>query len=369
MNPLSGQFTLGVEEEYQIVDAESRDLRSYVSRLVEDGKSVLRERARPELHQSMIEVGTSVCPDIHAVRAELSEMRTELDRMARQGGMRIAAAGTHPFSDWKTQEITADARYHGIVEDLQDVARANLIFGLHVHVGIKDKETAMALANQVRYFLPHLLALSSSSPFWLGRETGQASTRALIFKRFPRTGIPDTFESYGQFKEFVDLLVQTNCIDNGKRIWWDVRVHHHFDTVEIRICDMPTSLEHTVALTAVIQALMAQLYLLHRRNQSWRYYHPCLIEENKWRAGRYGVRGKLIDFGQRRERPFSELLDELVEFVSEASSLLGTEKEVASVRKILDEGTSGERQREVFRRTGGDMKAVVDWIVEETARF
>lgn len=366
MNPLHGQFTLGVEEEYQIVDAETRDLRSYVSRLVEDGRAVLRERVRPELHQSMVEVGTGVCTSIHEVRAELTEMRGELNRMARQGGMRIAAAGTHPFSDWKTQQITDLQRYHGIVEDLQDVARANLIFGLHIHVGIRNKETAIALANQVRYFLPHLLALSSSSPFWLGRETGQASTRALIFKRFPRTGIPDTFESYGQYREFVDLLVQTQCIDDGKRIWWDVRVHHQFDTVEIRICDMPTNLEHTIRLVALVQALMAQLYLLHQRNQSWRYYHPCLIEENKWRAGRYGVRGKLVDFGQRRERPFSELLDELVTFVGEAASLLGTEREVGSVTSILQEGTSAERQRQVYRQAGNDLRAVVDWIVDET---
>lgn len=368
MNPLHGQFTLGVEEEYQIIDSETRGLRSYVSRLVEDGRAVLRERVRPELHQSMVEVGTGVCKSVHEVRAELAEMRGELAKMAKAGGMRIAAAGTHPFSDWKTQEITDHQRYHGIVEDLKDVARANLIFGLHIHVGISDKETAMAIANQVRYFLPHLLALSASSPFWLGRETGQASTRTLIFKRFPRTGIPDTFNSYGQYKEYLDLLMQTNCIDSGKRIWWDVRVHHVFDTVEIRICDMPTRLDHTISIVALVQALMAQLFLLHQRNQSWRYYHPCLIEENKWRAGRYGVRGNLIDFGQRRERPFVELLDELIRFVGESAFLLGTEREVASVKRILEEGTSAENQCRVYEESGQNLHAVVDWLIEETHR-
>jgi glutamate---cysteine ligase / carboxylate-amine ligase len=368
MNPFDGQFTLGVEEEFQIVEATTGELRSYVSRILDDGKAVLRERARPEMHQSMVEIGTGICSDVGAVRAELTEMRLELDRLARQGGMRIVAAGTHPFSDWKTQEITPNPRYHVIVEDLQDVARGNLIFGLHVHVGIRDKDTAMALANQMRYFLPHLLALSTSSPFWIGRATGQQSTRTLIFKRFPRTGIPDTFESYSQYREFVDMLVRTNCIDNAKKIWWDVRVHYLYDTVEIRICDMPTRLDHTLAITALVQALMAQLYLLHRRNISWRTYVPGLIEENKWRASRYGVRGKLIDFGEQRERPYEELLEEMIGFVREASDLLGSTDEVARVRQILVDGTSAEQQLRVYEQAGKDVRPVVQWLIEETLR-
>lgn len=368
MSELDGQFTLGVEEEFQIVDSTTHELRSYISRLVDDGKAVLRERVRAEMHQSVVEIGTGVCRDVHEVRAELTEMRLELDRLARQGNMRIIAAGTHPFSDWKHQDITDNPRYHLIVEDMQDVARANLIFGLHVHVGIKDKEVAIALANQLRYFLPHLLALSVSSPLWLGRATGQLSTRTLIFKRFPRTGIPATFQSYSQFKEYVDLLMRTNCIDNGKKIWWDVRVHYLYDTVEIRICDMPTRLEHSVALAALIQALTAQLYLLLRRNISWREYLPALIEENKWRAGRYGVTGKLIDFGQQRERPFPELLEELIAFVGEAASMLSSTDEVAKVRRIVEEGTSAQGQLRVFKESGNDPKAVVGWLIEETMR-
>jgi len=365
---LDGQFTLGVEEEFQIVDSQTCELRSYISKLLDDGKAVLRERVRAELHQSVVEVGTGICKNVDEVRSELTEMRLELNRLARKGNMNIVAAGTHPFSDWKSQEITPNPRYEVIVQDLQDIARGNLIFGLHVHVGIKEKQTAIALANQLRYFLPHLLALSTSSPFWLGRATGQQSHRTMIFKRFPRTGIPPTFESYAQFMEYVDLLIRTNCIDNGKKIWWDVRVHHVFDTVEIRICDMPTSLTQELSIVALIQALVAQLYLMLRRNQSWRHYMSPLIEENKWRASRYGIRGKLIDFGQQQERPFSELLEEMIAFVSEASDMLGTSEEVAGVRRILKEGTSAERQLEVFKNSNNDPRTVVRWLVEETMR-
>ncbi|HVE82824.1 MAG TPA: YbdK family carboxylate-amine ligase, partial [Myxococcales bacterium] len=234
---IDGQFTLGVEEEYQIVDPETRELRSYVSEIIEGGKTLLRERVRPEMHQSMVEVGTTICQDVAAVKSQLTEMRGELDRLARKGGLRIVAASTHPFSDWKSQPITENPRYHNIVNDLQDVARANLIFGLHVHVGIKEKEVALALANQVRYFLPHLLALTTSSPFWQGRRSGLMSNRCALFKRFPRTGIPDEFDSPEELERFTKLLIKTGCIDNGKKIWWDVRTHYMYDTVEIRICD------------------------------------------------------------------------------------------------------------------------------------
>lgn len=362
---LDGQFTLGVEEEYQIVDPETRELRSYISRLLEDGKSVLRERVRMEMHQSVVEVGTDVCKSVAEVRRELVEMRTELDRIARRGGLRIVAASTHPFSDWKTQEISPNQRYYTIVEDLQDVARANLIFGLHVHVGVKDKEMAIALQNEVRYFLPHLLSLTTSSPFWLGRRSGLMSTRSQIFKRFPRTGIPDAFESYAQFQSFVNLLIKTGCIDDGKKIWWDVRAHHIFDTVEVRICDMPTRMDHTITIVALIQALMAKLYLMHRRNTSWRTYSRSLIEENKWRAVRFGSDAKLIDFGRQEERPFVDLIEELVDFVDEAAGIFGTKDEVRKAIDIAKNGTSAHRQIEAFEKTK-DMKDVVDWLIQET---
>ena len=362
---IDDQFTLGVEEEYQIVDPETRELKSYISRLLEDGKSVLRERIRMEMHQSVVEVGTTICKNLGEVRSELVEMRGELNRLAQKGGLRIVAASTHPFSDWKAQEITNDARYHNIVHDLQDVARANLIFGLHVHVGIKDKAVALALTNQIRYFLPHLLALTTSSPFWMGRRTGLMSTRTQIFKRFPRTGIPDEFDSPEQLNTFVDLLVKTNCIDNGKRIWWDVRSHYLYDTVEVRICDMPTNMDHTIAIVALVQALMAKLYLMYRRNTAWRTYSRGLIEENKWRALRFSTDAQMIDFGKRAERPFADLAAELVEFVDEAAQIFGTQKEVAKILDIVKNGTSAHKQVQVFEQTN-DLKSVVDWMMHET---
>lgn len=365
---LDGQFTLGIEEEFQIVHPETRELRSYVSQLLEGGKhSVLRERVRPEMHQSVVETGTGICRDIRQARQEICELRGELGGLAKKHGLRIVAAGTHPFSDWKQQEITDGERYKVIVEDLQDVARANLIFGLHVHVGIKDKEVAMALANQVRYFLPHILALSTSSPFWLGRITGLKSIRSEIFKRFPRTGIPGHFDSYAQFQSYVELLVKTGCIDNAKKIWWDVRAHPFFDTVEVRICDMSTRIDDTVALAALIQAIMGKLYLLYRKNLGFREYARELIEENKWRALRYGIDGQLIDFGKQEQVPVRTLVGELLDFVEEAAVIFKSQSDLDRVRAILKEGTSADKQLAVFAQTQS-VQAVVDHLIAETAK-
>jgi len=365
---LDGQFTLGIEEEFQIVHTETRELRSHISQLLEEGKqnAVLRERVRPEMHQSVVETGTGICRDIKQARQEVCELRGLLQAMAKKQGLAIVAAGTHPFSDWKRQEITDGERYKGIVEELQEVARANLIFGLHVHVGIKDREVAMALANQVRYFLPHILALSTSSPFWIGRKTGLKSTRSEIFKRFPRTGIPGHFHSYAQFQGFVDLLIKTGCIDNAKKIWWDVRAHPFFDTVEIRICDMTTRLDDTVAMAALIQAVMGKLYLLYRRNLGFREYSRELIEENKWRAVRYGIDGQLIDFGKKTQVPVRALIGELLDFVDEAAEIFGSRDELDRVRRILDEGTSADKQLAVFAKTNS-YEAVVDHLIAESA--
>jgi len=364
---LDGQFTLGIEEEFQIVHHETRELHSYVSQLLDETPegSVLRERVRPEMHQSVVETGTGICKDIRQARDEITELRGQLGQLAKKGGMRIVAAGTHPFSDWKQQEITDRERYHQVVEDLQDVARGNLIFGLHVHVGIKDKEVAMALANQCRYFLPHILALSTSSPFWIGRATGLKSIRSEIFKRFPRTGIPGKFESYKSFESFVELLIKTGCIDNAKRIWWDVRCHPFFDTVEIRICDMTTRIDDTLGIAALVQALMGKLYLLYRRNQGWREYSHMLIEENKWRAVRYGLDGQLIDFGKREQVPIRILIEELLDFVVEAADIFHTQDDLDRIRAICREGASADRQLRVFKETGS-LRSVVDDLAEQT---
>jgi len=364
---LDGQFTLGIEEEFQIVHTETRELRSYVSQLLLEGgsSSLLRERVRPEMHQSVVETGTGICADIKQARQEITELRGELNGLEQKHGLRIVAAGTHPFDDWKKQEITEGDRYKNIVEDLQDVARANLIFGLHVHVGIKDREVAMALANQVRYFLPHILALSTSSPFWLGRSTGLKSIRSEIFKRFPRTGIPGHFDSYQSFQSFVNLLIKTGCIDNAKKIWWDVRAHPFFDTVEVRICDMTTRIDDTVALAALIQAVMGKLYLLYKKNMGFREYSRELIEENKWRAVRYGIDGKLIDFGKQAELPVRELVGELLDFVDEAGAIFKSHDDLDRIRGIIREGTSADKQLAVYAQTKS-FHAVVDHLIEQT---
>jgi carboxylate-amine ligase len=365
---LDGQFTLGIEEEFQIVHPETRELRSYVSKLLEEGQqhALLRERVRPEMHQSVVETGTGICRDIWQARSEITELRGSLSELAAKNGLRIVAAGTHPFSDWKKQEITDGVRYKNIVDDLQDVARANLIFGLHVHVGIKDRDTAMALANQVRYFLPHILALSTSSPFWLGRNSGLKSIRSEIFKRFPRTGIPGSFRSYAAFQSFVDVLVKTGCIDNAKKIWWDVRAHPFFDTVEIRVCDMTTRIDDTLAIAALIQALMGKLYLLYRRNLAFREYSRALIEENKWRAVRYGLDGQLIDFGKQEQVPVRDLIGELLDFVSEAADIFKSQDELDRIRAIVREGSSADRQLAVYAKTNDLHKVVDDLIAEST---
>jgi glutamate---cysteine ligase / carboxylate-amine ligase len=363
---LDGQFTLGVEEEFQIVDPETRELRSYISRILEDGQAILSERIKPEMHQSVVETGTGICKDVKDVRREVIELRSTIDQLARKNGLRIIAASTHPISDWKQQEITQHDRYKTIVDDLQDVARGNLIWGLHVHVGIKDKDIAVALANQVRYFLPHILALTTSSPFWIGRKTGLKSTRCEVFKQFPRTGIPDYFFSWSDFESYVNLLIKTGCMDNGKKIWWDVRPHAFFDTVEVRICDIPTRLDDTVAIAALVQAVMVKLYLLYRQNMSWRNYSRALIEENKWRAVRYGLDGKLIDFGKRTEVDTRALIHELLEFVDEAVEICGSREEIKRIYRIMEEGTSADRQLKVFEQSGGDLRAVVDHLIAET---
>lgn len=360
-------FTLGVEEEFQLVDPETRELRSQLQQILEEGRRLLAERVRPELHQSVVEIGTGICTNIQEVRRDCTELRTEIIRLAHRNGLRVAAAGTHPFSHWADQLITPDPRYASIIDELQAVARANLIFGLHVHVGIKDRTLALQIMNEARYLLPHLLALSTNSPFWLGRNTGLKSYRSRVFEAFPRTSIPETFETASAFEDFVRILVKTNCIDNGKKIWWDVRPHAFYDTLEFRVCDVPMRADETVALAALVQAICAKLYKLRTQNLGFRIYRRALIMENKWRASRYGIDGKLIDFGKEVEVPFRELAGELLEFVDDVVDELGSRKEIESIRWILEHGTGADRQLAVYAASGGDLRKVVDYICEETA--
>ena len=359
-------FTIGIEEEYQTIDPVTRDLRSHIhSEIIAKGKLRMEERIKAEMHQSVVEVGTGVCKNIKDAKAEVIELRREMIALARENGLLLAAGATHPFADWRTQEIYPDERYHRVVEDMQLVARANLIFGLHVHVGVEDRETTIHLMNSMRYFLPHLLALSTNSPFWLGMNTGLKSYRCKVFDKFPRTNIPDTFSSWSEFDNLVNLLIRTHCIDNAKKIWWDIRPHPFFNTLEIRICDIPLRVEETLALAALIQATLVKLYHLHSRNQSFRQYGRSLLMENKWRASRYGINGKLIDFGREVEVDERSLIGEYLEFVDDVLDELDSREEVAYVRTILKDGTGADRQLKVFQQTA-DLKKVVDYMVEET---
>jgi carboxylate-amine ligase len=279
--------------------------------------------------------------------------------------LRIGAAGTHPFSHWSKQLITPNPRYDEIVQEMQEAARSNLIFGLHVHVGIADKNMAIHIMNTVRYFLPHVYALSCNSPFWEGRNTGFKSFRTKVFDKFPRTGIPDRFENWDDFKNYVNLLIKTNCIDNAKKIWWDVRVHPFYDTIEFRICDVPMRVEETIAITAVFQALVVKLYKLRLQNMSFIMYNRALINENKWRASRYGLDGKLIDFGKQVELDTRTLILELLDFIDDVVDELGSRNAISYIRTILEKGTGADRQLAVFNETGS-LESVVDYILKES---
>lgn len=359
-------FTIGIEEEYQIIDPETRELSSYVTQLLEAGKLQLQERVKPEMLQSVIEIGTNVCRTAAEARIELAELRSSIARLATDKGKAIAAAGTHPFSSWMTQDVYPHERYYGVMSEMQDAARRLLIFGMHVHVGMPDQETAIQIQNVARYFMPHLLALSTSSPFWLGRNTGFRSYRSAVFSTFPRTGIPDRYESAGEFNNYVDLLIKTGAIDNGKKIWWDIRVHPMFGTLEVRICDIVTRFDEAIAIAALIQAIFVKLHSLFERNLTFRVYRRALVQENKWRAMRYGMDGKLIDFGKQAEVPMRDLAVELLAFVDDVLDDLGSRALVEGpINRILEEGTSAERQLRVFEQTN-DLKAVVDHLITET---
>ena len=360
-------FTLGIEEEFQIVDPETRELRSHIEEILEEGKVVLQERVKAEMHQSVVEVGTNVCKNVKEARDEVTKLRGHIASVARKRGLRIAAAGTHPFSHWLDQKITDHQRYKDIIEDMQQVARANLIFGLHVHVGVPDREMAIHLMNAARYFLPHIFALSTNSPFWLGRDTGYKSYRIKVFEKFPRTSIPDYFTSYADFESYVSILIKTGSIDNAKKIWWDLRIHPLFGTLEFRICDIPMRVDETIALTALIQAVVVKLHRLISRNLGFRLYRRILINENRHRAARYGISGKLIDFGKQEEVSTASLIGELLEFVDDVADELGCRNELSYIQTILNGGTGADRQLAVWQKTN-DLKKVVDYIVEETHR-
>lgn len=360
------KYTLGIEEEFMIIDPESRELQSHIQAIFEEGKVLLKENFKPEMHASVIETGTNICANIQEARKEVTDLRRSLAMLSGQHGLKIASAGTHPFSHWRDQAITDDPRYKEILKEMQDAARANLIFGLHVHVGIANREIGIHIMNAARYFLPHIFALSTNSPFWLGRDTGFKSYRVKVFDKFPRTGIPDYFSSLAEYDSFINMLIKTNCIDNAKKVWWDVRTHPFFNTLEFRICDAQMRVDETIALAALIQAVVVKLHKLIQQNLGFRIYRRALINENKWRSARYGIHGKLIDFGKQKEVPFTELVQELLEFIDDVVDELGSREEINYIFKMMEQGTGADRQLKQWYNNGQDFKKLVDFLVEET---
>ena len=360
-------LTLGIEEEYQIIDPKTRELRSYITEILEEGRLILREQLKPELHQSIVEVGTKVCQTPAEIRSELVQLRRSIMELAAKNSLKIAAAGTHPFSSWLAQEITPLERYLGVKQDMQELAQQLLIFGTHVHVGIEDHEFLIDAMNVARYLMPHVLSLSTSSPFWMGRNTGLKSYRSIIFRNFPRSGIPRVFQSWADYTHLVDTLAQTHTIPDGSKIWWDVRPNWSYPTLEFRICDVCTRVDEAACIAAIFQAIIAKLWKLRRDNMTFRVYPSDLIEENKWRAVRYGLDGKLIDFGKQEELPARDLIREMIEwFIGDVIDELGSRKEVEYAYRILQEGTSADRQLATYQRTG-DLNAVVDQLIRETS--
>jgi len=360
------KFTIGIEEEYQIVDPVTRDLTSSAEMIFEPAHKLLGDQVKPEMHQCMLEVATGVCATAKDARKDLFNLRKTLIELAREKDLAIVAASTHPFGCWTGQKITDAEHYTKLVEDMQMLSRSLLIFGFHTHVQIEDREVALQIMNAARYFLPHLLALSTSSPFWRGIETGLKSYRCEIFKKYPRTEIPDYFNSLSEYQNYLNLLLKTNCIDSPKKIWWDLRMHPIYPTIEFRICDIPTRAEDTIALAALMQAIVVKLYKLIKSNLGFRLYRRLLIQENKWRALRYGLDGKLIDFGKEEEVPVADLVLEILAFVDDVVDDLGSREEVNQIHRILKEKTSADRQIKIFRETG-DLKKVVDYLIQETA--
>ena len=359
------KFTLGIEEEYMVIDPETRELKSHDQRIVELAAKTLEDKVKAEMHQAVVEVGTTICEDVEQARREITNLRGAVSDIAKSLGLRIGASGTHPFSHWSTQLITPNPRYEDIINEMQEAARSNLIFGLHVHVGMEDKNMAIHIANTARYFLPHIYALSTNSPFWEGRNTGFRSFRTKVFDKFPRTGIPDFFNSYAEFTSYVNLLIKTGCIDNAKKIWWDLRVHPFYNTIEFRICDIPMLTDETIAIAAIFQAVVAKIYKLRTQNLNFMIYSRALINENKWRASRYGIDGNLIDFGKETEVRTRSLIMELLDFVDDVVDELGSRKAINYVHTILENGTGADRQLAVFEQTGSLIK-VVDYIMEQT---
>ena len=369
-------FTLGVEEEYLLVDKETRGLViDPPATLMAEAEAKCGSQVTSELLRSQIEVGTKVCKNVHEAREDLARLRKNIIEVADNHGLAPIAASTHPFSDWTEQKHTEKDRYDELTHEMQGAARRLVICGMHVHVGIEDDDLRIDLMNQLAYFLPHLLAMSCSSPFWCGRDTGLKSYRLTIFDALPRTGLPERFASYAEYQRHVNVLIDAGLIEDSTRIWWDLRPSGKFPTLETRVMDVCTRLDDTIALTSLLVCIMRMLYRLRTRNQRWRIYTSMLIRENRWRAMRYSFDEGMIDFAKGSVVPFEELIDEMLSLVAEDAVALGCEKELGGIRTILSRGTSAhqqlrkfEREREAGASVEESLRAVVDTLIANTAK-
>ncbi len=368
-------FTLGVEEEYLLVDKETRALVvDPPETLMAEAEEKCGAQVTSELLRSQIEIGTKVCANIQEARDDLVRLRSNIIEVANNHGLAPIAASTHPFSAWTDQKHTEKDRYDQLTHEMQGAARRLVICGMHVHVGIDNNELRIDLMNQLSYFLPHLLALSCSSPFWLGRDTGLKSYRLTIFDALPRTGVPERFASWAEYERHVNILQNAGLIEDSTRIWWDLRPSGRFPTLETRIMDVCTRLDDTISLAALLSCILRMLYRLRTRNQRWRLYTPMLIRENRWRAMRYSFDEGLIDLAKGHVVPFTDLMDELCSLIAEDAHALGCEEEVKGVHDILTRGTSAHRQLkdyELERASGAStedaLRSVVDLLIADTA--
>ncbi len=367
-------FTVGIEEEYLVVDRETRDLiKDPPPEMWESLREVLGPQVAPEFLKAQIEVGTKVCAKLSEAREDLATLRRDLSGVVSHYGAAIIASSTHPFANWMEQETTEQPRYQRIAADYQQVARQMVICGMHVHVGIEDDHLRIDLMNQIRYMLPHLLALSTSSPFWAGTETGLLAYRLVIFKNMPRTGLPEEFQSWGEYQRMVGILVDAGIIEDATKLWWDIRPSARYPTLEMRVSDVCTRLDDAMTIAAFYLCLLGYLFRLRRRNQRWRVYSPFLIEENMWRAQRYGVEGSLIDFGRGEMVPFADLVEEVIEMLAQDAFEFDVIDQLRHMRTIVRDGTSAHRQLAIYRAAIEDgaadkeaLEAVVDHLIVDT---
>lgn len=360
-------LTIGVEEEYQIVDEETRELRPRSLLILPDAQESVGDSVTPELYLSQIEIGTPICQSLSEVRSELTHLRRELDSAARQHGCRIAAAGTHPFSHWEDQEVTPKRRYLGIAQEYEQLAREQLIYGCHVHIGIKDREIAIGVMNRARLWLAPLLALAANSPFWLGWDTGYASFRTEIWRRWPMSGTPQVFSSRAEYDSLVETLVATGSVNDATKIYWDVRPSARFETLEFRITDVCMTVDEAVMIAGLVRGITRICYNQARQDERLQPVRPELLRAAKWRAARYGLEAELIDVAEERALPAQVLIEKMLAHLRPALEENRDWEEVSEiVRATLSRGNGAARQRTAFRRAD-NFEDVVDLIVNETA--